>query len=98
MRELDFHDTFLAADFAHPGDNIPPLLATAQQCRCSGADLVRAIVTAYEVQVALTRAIDLHSHRIDHVAHLGPSVAAGLAPSSASTPRSPTRPSTRPCT
>jgi len=29
VRELDFHDTFLAADFAHPGDNIPPLLATA---------------------------------------------------------------------
>jgi 2-methylcitrate dehydratase len=78
VRELDFHDTFLAADFAHPGDNIPPLLAAAQQCRRSGADLVRAIVTAYEVQVALTTAIDLHSHRIDHVAHLGPSVAAGL--------------------
>ena len=78
VRELDFHDTFLAADFAHPGDNIPPLLAAAQQCRRSGADLVRAIATAYEVQVDLTRAIDLHSHRIDHVAHLGPSVAAGL--------------------
>jgi 2-methylcitrate dehydratase len=45
VRELDFHDTFLAADFAHPGDNIPPLLATAQQCRRSGADLVRGIVT-----------------------------------------------------
>ncbi|HZB57956.1 MAG TPA: MmgE/PrpD family protein [Actinomycetota bacterium] len=78
VRELDFHDTFLAADFAHPGDNLPPLLAVAQQCGRSGADLVRAIVTAYEVQVALTRAIDLHSHKIDHVAHLGPSVAAGL--------------------
>jgi 2-methylcitrate dehydratase len=78
VRELDFHDTFLAADFAHPGDNIPPLLAVAQQCRRSGADLLRAIVTAYEVQVALTTAIDLHRHRIDHVAHLGPSVAAGL--------------------
>jgi 2-methylcitrate dehydratase len=78
VRELDFHDTFLAADFAHPGDNIPPLLAVAQQCRRSGADLLRGIVTAYEVQVALTTAIDLHSHKIDHVAHLGPSVAAGL--------------------
>ncbi|HEX5877752.1 MAG TPA: MmgE/PrpD family protein [Actinomycetota bacterium] len=78
VRELDFHDTFLAADFAHPGDNIPPLVATAQQCRRSGADLLRGIVTAYEVQVALTGAIDLHAHKIDHVAHLGPSVAAGL--------------------
>jgi 2-methylcitrate dehydratase len=78
VRELDFHDTFLAADFAHPGDNIPPLLAVAQQCGRSGADLVGAIATAYEVQVDLARAIDLHSHKIDHVAHLGPSVAAGL--------------------
>ena len=32
VRELDFHDTFLAADYSHPGDNIPPLLAVAQQC------------------------------------------------------------------
>ena len=78
VRELDFHDTFLAADYAHPGDNIPPLVATAQQCRRSGAELVRAVATAYEVQVDLTRGIDLHRHGIDHVAHLGPSVAAGL--------------------
>ena len=27
VRELDFHDTFLAADYSHPGDNIPPLIA-----------------------------------------------------------------------
>ena len=33
VRELDFHDTFLAADYSHPGDNIPPLLAVAQQKR-----------------------------------------------------------------
>ena len=31
VRELDFHDTFLAADYSHPGDNIPPILAVAQQ-------------------------------------------------------------------
>ena len=30
VRELDFHDTFLAAEYAHPGDNMPPLLAVAQ--------------------------------------------------------------------
>lgn len=78
VRELDFHDTFLAAEYAHPGDNIPPLVAVAQHCRRSGSDLVRAIVTAYEVQVRLASAISLHEHKIDHVAHLGPSVAAGL--------------------
>ena len=78
VRELDFHDTFLAAEYSHPGDNIPPLVAVAQHTGRSGADLVRAIVTAYEVQVDLARAISLHEHRIDHVAHLGPSVAAGI--------------------
>jgi 2-methylcitrate dehydratase len=78
VRELDFHDTFLAAEYSHPGDNIPPLLAVAQHAGCDGKDLVRAIATAYEVQVDLSRAISLHAHKIDHVAHLGPSVAAGL--------------------
>jgi 2-methylcitrate dehydratase len=31
VRELDYHDTYLAADYAHPADNIPPVLAVAQQ-------------------------------------------------------------------
>ncbi|HVX21322.1 MAG TPA: MmgE/PrpD family protein [Acidimicrobiales bacterium] len=78
VRELDFHDTFLAADYAHPGDNIPPVLAVAQHCRCDGARLVRGIVAAYEIQVDLARAICLHEHRIDHIAHLGPAAAAGI--------------------
>jgi 2-methylcitrate dehydratase len=79
VRELDFHDTFLAADYAHPGDTIPPLLAAAQQCSRSGEELVAAIAVAYEAHVALVRAIALHPHRIDHVAHLAPAVVVGLA-------------------
>ena len=78
VRELDFHDTFLAADYSHPGDNIPPLLSVAQQNRKSGLDLLRGIITAYEVQVNLVKGICLHKHKVDHIAHLGPSVAAGL--------------------
>ena len=78
VRELDFHDTFLAADYSHPGDNIPPILSVAQQNKKSGLDLLRGIITAYEVQVNLVKGICLHKHRIDHIAHLGPSVAAGL--------------------
>lgn len=78
VRELDYNDTFLAADFAHPSDAIAPLLATAQQTGRTGADLVRAIVAAFEVHVALVKAIDLHSFKKDHVAHLAPAVAAGL--------------------
>jgi 2-methylcitrate dehydratase len=78
VRELDYHDTFLAAEYSHPGDNIPPILAVAQQTGKSGAELVRGIATGYEIQVNLVRAICLHAHKIDHVAHLGPSVAAGI--------------------
>ena len=78
VRELDFHDTFLAADYSHPGDNIPPLLAVAQHTGRSGADVVRGIAAAYEVQVDLVKGICLHEHKIDHIAHLGPSAAAGI--------------------
>ncbi len=78
VRELDFHDTFLARDYSHPGDNIPPLLAVAQQKKKSGLDLLKGIITAYEIQVNLVKGICLHKHKIDHIAHLGPSVAAGL--------------------
>ncbi|WP_163544622.1 MmgE/PrpD family protein [Occultella kanbiaonis] len=78
VRELDYHDTFLAAEYSHPGDNIPPILAVAQHAGASGADLVRGITTGYEIQVDLVRAISLHKHKIDHVAHLGPSAAAGI--------------------
>ncbi len=78
VRELDFHDTFLAADYSHPGDNIPPILAVAQQKNCNGIDLIKGILTGYEVQVNLVKGICLHEHKIDHIAHLGPSVAAGV--------------------
>lgn len=78
VRELDMHDTFLAADYSHPGDNIPPILAVAQQKNRSGRDLIRALATAYEVHVDLVRAICLHKHKIDHIAHLCPASAAGM--------------------
>jgi 2-methylcitrate dehydratase len=82
VRELDYHDTFLAAEYSHPGDNIPPILAVAQHAAAdrglTGRDLVRGIATGYEIQIDLVKAISLHAHKIDHVAHLGPSAAAGI--------------------
>lgn len=78
VRELDFHDTYLAADYSHPGDNIPPLLAVAQHTGRTGADLLRGIIAAYEIHVALVKGICLHEHRIDHVAHLSAATACGL--------------------
>jgi 2-methylcitrate dehydratase len=78
VRELDMHDTFLGADFGHPGDNIPPILAVAQAAGKSGKELIRGIATAYEIQINLIRSICLHEHHIDHIAHLSPSQAAGI--------------------
>jgi 2-methylcitrate dehydratase len=78
VRELDFHDTFLAADYSHPGDNIPPILAVAQQLNRNGKDLLRGIVTGYEIHVDLVKGICLHKHKKDHIAHLCPAQAAGI--------------------
>jgi 2-methylcitrate dehydratase len=78
VRELDMHDTFLAADYGHPGDNIPPILAVAQAAEKSGKDLIRGIATAYEIQINLIRSVCLHEHHIDHIAHLCPAQAAGI--------------------
>ncbi|MCA1752999.1 MAG: MmgE/PrpD family protein [Flavobacteriales bacterium] len=78
VRELDYHDTFLAADYSHPGDSIPAVIAVAQQLGKSGADVLRGIVASYEVHVNLVKGICLHEHKIDHVAHLCPAQAAGV--------------------
>ncbi|KAB8027733.1 MmgE/PrpD family protein [Fluviispira multicolorata] len=78
VRELDFHDTFLAADYSHPGDNIPPILAVAQQKNKSGKELLRGILTGYEVHVNLVKSICLHEFKKDHIAHLCPAQAAGI--------------------
>ena len=54
------------------------LLAVAQQCGRSGADLLRGLAVAYEIQMDLVRGICLHAHKKDHIAHLCPSAAAGI--------------------
>lgn len=78
VRELDFHDTYLAADYSHPGDNIPPILAVAQQLGKNGKDLLRGLVAGYEIHVDLVKAICLHKHKKDHIAHLCPAQAGGI--------------------
>ncbi|MGV6873072.1 MmgE/PrpD family protein [Pseudochelatococcus sp. B33] len=78
VRELDFHDTFLAEDMNHPGDMIPAVLAAGQQFGATGADLVRGVAAAYEVCGDLTKGICLHKHRIDHLTHIGAGMVAGI--------------------
>ena len=76
VRELDFHDT--CPPSSHPGDNIAPLIAVAQQMRCDGASLVRAIAVAYEIQVALARGIPLGPSQKEQTGHLCPATTAGI--------------------
>jgi 2-methylcitrate dehydratase len=78
VRELDFHDTFLAADMNHPGDVVSPIVAVAQQCGRSGADLLRGIAAGYEVAVDLAKGMCLHKHRIDHILHIAAGAVAGI--------------------
>ena len=78
IRELDFNDSFFSADSSHPSDVIGPVASVAEQCGLSGATLLKGIAVAYEIQISLVKGIALNRHRIDHVAHLGPAVAAGI--------------------
>lgn len=83
VRFRDQDDTYLAAEYSHPDDNISPVLAVAQQLDISGRDLVRGIAVAYEIHVALVgtgegTGICLHKHKVDHMTHIAAATAAGI--------------------
>jgi len=78
VRELDFHDTFLAADMNHPGDMIPALIAVGQQSGSTSKDMIRGVASAYEISIALTKSIALYPHKIDHLPHIAAGIVAGI--------------------
>jgi len=84
VRFRDQDDTYLAAEYSHPDDNISPILAVAQQVGgVSGKDLILGIAVAYEIHVALVgtgngTGICLHRHKLDHMTHIAAATAAGI--------------------
>ncbi len=78
-RYLDYNDTFLSIEDAHPSDNIPPLLGTADARGLRGKDLLKAMKVAYEIQCALCDAASLRDRGWDQVTYLAISSAAGAA-------------------
>jgi 2-methylcitrate dehydratase len=54
------------------------VLAVAQTMGKGGKDLIRGLATAYELHIDLVKAICLHEHKVDHIAHLCPASAAGI--------------------
>lgn len=67
VRYLDFNDTYLSLEPAHPSDNIPAALAVAQSIGAGGKDAILGMVIGYEVQCRLCDAASLRAHGWDHV-------------------------------
>ncbi|ALA56491.1 MmgE/PrpD family protein [Nitrospira moscoviensis] len=69
VRYLDFNDTYLAKEPAHPSDNIAAVLAVGEAARASGKRVIQAIALAYEVQCRLCDAAALRPRGWDHVTY-----------------------------
>lgn len=69
VRYLDFNDTYLAKEPAHPSDNIAAVLAVGEACHASGKRVIQAIAISYEVQSRLCDAAALRPRGWDHVTY-----------------------------
>jgi 2-methylcitrate dehydratase len=69
IRYLDFNDTYLSLEPAHPSDNLAPVLAVGEATGSGGRDLITAAVLAYEIQCRLCDAASLRKHGVDHVTY-----------------------------
>jgi 2-methylcitrate dehydratase len=69
IRYLDYNDTYLSLEPAHPSDNLAPVLAVGDSVGASGRDLITAAVLGYEIQCRLCDAASLRKHGFDHVTY-----------------------------
>jgi 2-methylcitrate dehydratase len=69
VRYLDFNDTYLAKEPAHPSDNIAAVVAVGEARRSSGRHIILAIALAYEIQCRLCDAAALRPRGWDHVTY-----------------------------
>ena len=77
IRALDWNDTYLSKEPAHPSDNIPACLNVAEVEGKSGKDLLLAIVIAYELHCRLCDAAGIREKGWDHVTYGSVSSVAG---------------------
>ena len=79
IRYLDFNDTYLSKEPAHPSDNLAAVLAVGEAVGAGGKDLITAAVLAYEIQCRFCDAASLRKHGVDHVTYgaISSAVAAG---------------------
>jgi 2-methylcitrate dehydratase len=53
LRYLDANDYYFGRDPAHPSGNLAVALAVGEKARCSGRELIAALVAAYEIHLRL---------------------------------------------
>jgi 2-methylcitrate dehydratase len=69
IRYLDFNDTYLSKEPAHPSDNIGATLSVAESVGAGGKDFILSTVLAYEVQCRLCDSADIRHRGWDHVCY-----------------------------
>lgn len=79
VRYLDFNDTYLSKEPAHPSDNIPATISAAESAGATGKDVITAVAIAYEIQCRLADAASIRSRGWDHVTYGAFSTAAAAA-------------------
>lgn len=67
IRYLDYNDTYLSLEPAHPSDNLAAVLSVGEAVKANGRELITAAVLAYEIQCRLCDAASLRKHGWDHV-------------------------------
>jgi 2-methylcitrate dehydratase len=72
IRWLDFNDTWLAAEWGHPSDNLGAILAVADYLSRSGAavsvrDVLTGMIKAHEIQGVLALENSFNRFGLDHV-------------------------------
>jgi 2-methylcitrate dehydratase len=79
FRYLDYNDTYLSLEPAHPSDNFAAVLAAAEAAGAGGKEIIAAVVLAYEIQCRMCDAASIRKHGWDHVTYGAFSTAAAAA-------------------
>ncbi len=67
IRYLDYNDTYLSKEPAHPSDNLAAVWAAAEAEGSTGKEVLLATVLAYEIQCRLCDSASLRARGWDHV-------------------------------
>lgn len=69
FRYLDYNDTYLSLEPAHPSDNLAAVLSVAEPFGANGKMIITSGVLAYEIQCRLCDACSIRARGWDHVTY-----------------------------